>query len=190
MRLIGLFLFLILQISSVSISSKEVSMIISADTTFIRNIDTTFVVELPILKDNYNPFLDEVVSTVLSYNVHEFKDCIYTIQIQEDSLKRGVVIYVSLEPSLVIESSQIKGVLRMQGTSFVYFGDNPNNLYSYTDQKQQLLCTKTIGYEKNGLFMKSHVPEIRESPIWKFVYRYGNKTLELYRVEFLPLENN
>jgi len=158
--------------------------------TVIEKIDTTIQVKIPILFVEKESILDNIVNKVLSYNVHNkecYKNYIYSIEIQKDSLNRGYIFYVGLFPDSIFGSSNIIGVFMKNNRLLLCTNDSLEDGYIKTDNYKILYYKKEIAYIIDGIRFDNPVPPFYDPPTWIFIYREKNRELELFRTDFLPL---
>jgi len=149
-------------------------------------------VKLPVITINNKMFLHDIDSLVLSHKLHlrkGFEDHIYSIQVKEDSLKRRSVIYINFVYNFYLEKADIyyNGIFKRNGTFFIYFGDNPDNLYTYSGFNEE------IEYKREDCLINGKIIEnwgkqfFYDFPTWAFFYQNGK--LKLHSVSLSPKED-
>ena len=157
--------------------------------TIIEKIDTVIHVKIPRLIVEKNSLLDDIADTVLSCNIHRnegYKDYIYSIEIQKDSLDRGHIFYVGLFPEDRLGSSNIIGFFKRNNILFLCTNDSLEKEYIKTDIYDEMCYKKEVGYIIDGKRINEQVSPLYNPPTWIFIYRNKNRKLELFRTDFLP----
>lgn len=138
----------------------------------------------PIIKINNKFLLQDIDSLVLSYHLHnkdKYKHYVYSINVHEDSLKRGSTIYIGLVPESALGSKLVKGVFNRGDALFLYYLDNPDNLYSYTGEYEELEYKRLD--RKIGNHVEEDVNLSYDFPSWIFLYEKNR--LKLHSTQFV-----
>lgn len=141
--------------------------------------DSLFTVCYPVLEINEKSFLNEIGFIVLEYNVNEkYKERIFIIQTQRDTVDNSISIIVNLESlnaMSILDLLSPLGVINIQNTPFVYYGDIAD-IESRTSNIMNFTRKKRIGYTYDNVFRRNYA-NISESPTWHFLYKDGKVKL-------------
>jgi len=172
----------------------KITILYSQTESVIERIDTIIQVKVPILIIEKNSLLDNITDTVLSYNVHNskrYKDHIYSIEIQKDSLDRGYIFYVGLFPEDRLGISDIIGSFKRNEILFLCTNDSLENGYIITNKYKKISYKKEVAYKHDGKRIDEPILKLYNPPTWIFIYDKRDKKLELFRTDFiLPNEIN
>ncbi|MDH6308252.1 hypothetical protein M2451_001123 [Dysgonomonas sp. PFB1-18] len=151
----------------------------------IKIVDTTFTASYPVLKIEEKSFINEIAAIVLEYKVHKkYKDRVFIIQQQPDTINNSILIIVSLEPlntTSILDQSSPSGVINIQEIPFFYYGDKADIIYK-TNDTMSFTRTRRLGYIYNNVFRKSGIGTY-ERLIWHFSYK--DEKLKLLGINFI-----
>lgn len=162
----------------------------SGDELEREKIYTSHTVTLPRIEINDPQIYEALDSIVLSKKLHErkaYEDFIYAIRIIKDSIDANYIMHVAMTLKSSLGEREVKGFFLRDHTIFLYYGDNPDSLYTQKEceliryqRADYILCGKIYEDYYKGVFY--------DPPEWSFINRKETGKLEFFKAHFLPLD--
>ncbi len=145
----------------------------------------TIVTKVDVIKDSINmsewvlenrELANKLKTLVLDKNLNSDKRelYIYIVTIRKDTLQK-YSIRVALLPSIILNSPQNLGFFKLENSTFVIRGENPEVFFLPTNNEEKLFYYRFLIRSQRGLIPFTPTEEFSS---WNFTYSNGEFKLE------------